>query len=240
MSDHAVRRGVRIPVPVESRAVSDHESVPAKPLLRGWFHPFAALASLIVTIILLVRTAGDHPRFFSLLVFGVAMILLFTISSIYHIGNWSPRVRQFWRTFDHSNIYLVIAGTYTPISVIVLDGWMRVLVLALIWSAAVAGVATSWLTFRLPRWVSAVLYIAMGWFVVIPLPSLLDRLPASAMLTLLLGGIFYTVGGVIYATKRPNPFPRVFGFHEIFHLFVVAGAASFIVMVWVWVVPFTK
>lgn len=212
----------------------------AKPLLRGWFHPFAAAASLVVTIILLLRTWGDGPRLVSLLVFGAAMVLLFTVSSVYHIGNWSPGVRKVLRTFDHSNIYLVIAGTYTPISVIVLDGWMRVLVLVLIWSAAIAGVATSWLTFRLPRWVSAVLYIAMGWFVVIPLPSLLRRLPPEALLMLLLGGMFYTAGGVVYATKRPDPFPRVFGFHEIFHLFVVAGAASFIVMVWVWVVPFPR
>ena len=212
----------------------------SKPVLRGWFHPFAAAASLVVTIAMLVKTADDLPRFVSLLIFGFTMVLLFTVSSVYHIGNWSPRVRAVLRTLDHSNIYIIIAGTYTPICVNVLSGGMRILVLVLVWSAAIAGVSTSWLSFKLPRWFSTALYIGMGWVVLIPLPSLLRKLPVSALLTLALGGICYTLGGVVYAAKRPDPFPGVFGFHEIFHLLVVAGAASFIVVMWIWVVPFPR
>lgn len=216
------------------------ETTSGKPLLRGWFHPIAAVASLVLTVILLFRTVHDLPRFVSLLIFGVSMVLLFVVSSVYHIGNWSPKVRTALRAFDHSNIYLLIAGTYTPICVIVLSGWMRVFVLALVWTVAVAGMSTSWISTKLPKWATAAIYIAMGWIVLIPLPVLFARLPASALVTLFLGGISYTVGGAIYAMKRPNPFPRVFGYHEIFHLFVVAGSVFFAAVVWIWIVPLPR
>ena len=217
-----------------------HHDAPAKPLLRGWFHPFAAVASLVATLILLDRTVHDIPRFVSLLIFGISMVLLFGVSSVYHIGNWSPKARAALRAFDHSNIYLLIAGTYTPICVNVLSGWMRVFVLALVWSVAVAGMSTSWISTKLPKWATAAIYIAMGWIVLIPMPTLFERLPAEAMVTLFLGGFSYTLGGAIYAMKRPNPFPRVFGYHEIFHLFVVAGSVFFAVVVWIWVVPMPR
>ena len=213
---------------------------PTKPLLRGWFHPFAALASLVATSILLYQTRHDLPRQVSLLIFGLSMVLLFAVSSVYHIGNWSPRVRAALRAFDHSNIYVLIAGTYTPICVNVLSGWMRIFVLALVWSVAVAGISTSWISTKLPKWATSAIYIAMGWIVLIPMPTLLERLPGSAILTLVLGGICYTIGGVVYAMKRPNPFPRVFGYHEIFHLWVVAGSACFAAMIWIWVVPYPR
>lgn len=217
-----------------------HNDAPAKPLLRGWFHPFAAVASLVATLILLDRTAHDIPRFVSLLIFGISMVLLFSVSSVYHIGNWGPKARAVLRAFDHSNIYLLIAGTYTPICVNVLSGWMRVFVLALVWSVAVAGMSTSWISTKLPKWATSAIYIAMGWIVLIPMPTLFERLPREAMVTLFLGGISYTLGGAIYAMKRPNPFPRVFGYHEIFHLLVVAGSVFFAVVVWVWVVPMPR
>jgi len=215
-------------------------AAPVKPLLRGWFHPFAALASVIATLILLYRTAHDMPRFVSVLIFGLSMVLLFVVSSVYHIGNWSPRVRAALRAFDHSNIYILIAGTYTPICVIVLSGWMRVFVPALVWAGAAGGTAHFVVSTKLPKWGTAAIYIAMGWIVVIPMPTLLERLPAAAMVTLFLGGISYTLGGAIYAMKRPNPFPTVFGYHEIFHLLVVAGSVCFAIVVWVWIVPLPR
>jgi hemolysin III len=213
---------------------------PSKPLLRGWFHPLAAVVSLVATIVLLYRTAHDPPRFVSLLIFGLSMVLLFAVSSVYHIGNWSPRPRAVLRAFDHSNIYVLIAGTYTPICVNVLSGWTRVLVLTLVWAVAVAGISTSWVSTKLPKWATSGIYIAMGWIVLIPMPTLLERLPGVALLTMILGGVSYTLGGIVYAMKRPNPFPAVFGYHEIFHLFVVAGSAFFAVMVWIWVVPYPR
>jgi len=211
-----------------------------KPLLRGWFHPFAALASLVATVVLLYRSVHDLPRFVSLLIFGLSMVLLFVVSSVYHIGNWSPKVRAALRAIDHSNIYILIAGTYTPLCVNVLSGWMRVFVLVLVWSVAAAGISTSWLSTKLPKWGTAAIYIAMGWIVVIPMPTLFERLPAAAMITLFLGGISYTLGGAIYAMKRPNPFPRFFGYHEIFHLLVVAGSVFFAAVIWIWIVPIPR
>jgi hemolysin III len=218
----------------------DAAEITGKPLLRGWFHPAAGVASLVATIVLMVKTSDDIPRLVSLLVFGISMILLFTVSSVYHIGNWSPRVRPVLRAFDHSNIYVLIAGTYTPICVNILSGGMRIFVLTLIWCAAIAGISTSWISTRLPRWISTAIYIGMGWVVLIPLPTLFRRLPEGALIGLFLGGFSYTLGAVVYALKKPDPFPRVFGFHEIFHIFVVVGSVAFAAVIWIWVVPFPR
>jgi hemolysin III len=220
--------------------IDDATAAPAKPLLRGWFHPLAAVASLVATAILLSRTHHDPPLFVALLIFGFTMVLLFAMSSIYHIGNWTPKVRATLRAIDHSNIYLLIAGTYTPICVNVLHGWLRVFVLALVWSVAVAGISTSWVSTKLPKWATSGIYIAMGWIVLIPMPTLFARLPTAAIVTMLLGGVSYTIGGAISAMKRPNPFPNVFGYHEIFHLCVVAGAVFFTVVIWLWIVPLPR
>lgn len=211
-----------------------------KPLMRGWLHAAAALGAVAVTAGLLVSTAHDLPRFFSVLVFGLSMILLYAVSSIYHIGSWTGRCYRVLRAFDHANIFVLIAGTYTPICVNVLPRGLGMAMLALIWSLAVAGVASSVLTLHLPRWLTAVLYIGMGWVAVVAMPSLLRSLPVEASLLLFLGGALYTIGAVVYAIQRPNPLPRVFGFHEIFHLFVVAGSAAFVAVIWGWVVPFTR
>ena len=212
----------------------------AKPLLRGWFHVFAALGAVAATVLLLLRTFDDLVRFFSLLVFGLSMIELYTVSAIYHVGWWGGRRRAVLRALDHANIFLLIAGTYTPICVNVLSGQLRVIILTLIWILALAGVAGTVFTLRLPRWASAGLYVVMGWVALIPAPVLIRLLPWQAIGLLVGGGVLYTVGAVIYASKWPDPFPRVFGYHEIFHLFVIAGGAAFLIMVWTWVVPFPR
>lgn len=212
----------------------------AKPLLRGWFHAFAALGSVAATIGFLLQTIDDLIRFLSLLVFGLSMIELYTVSAIYHIAGWKGRRRTVLRALDHANIFVLIAGTYTPICVNVLSGWLRVSVLVLIWMLALAGVAGAVSTLRLPRWLSAGLYVVMGWAAVIPAPVLIHLLPWEAIALLVGGGVLYTVGAVVYALKRPNPYPRVFGYHEIFHLFVIAGGVAFLVVTWVWVLPFPR
>jgi len=211
-----------------------------KPLLRGWLHAAATFGAIVVTIALLLRTTHDLPRFFSVLVFGLSMIVLYAVSSIYHIFSWSERPRQLLRAFDHANIFLLIAGTYTPICISVLDGRLGQIVLALIWTIAAVGIGVTAFQVRLPRWGSTGLYIGMGWVSLIALPRLLQLLPAPALLLLLTGGILYTIGGVVYALQRPNPSPRFFGFHEIFHSFVIAGSAAFVVVIWGWVIPFTS
>ncbi len=211
-----------------------------KPLMRGWLHAAAAIGAVAVTAGLLVNTAHDLPRFFSVLVFGLSMILLYAVSSIYHIGSWTGRRFRVLRALDHANIFVLIAGTYTPICVNILPRGLGMTVLVVIWSLAAVGVGGSVLTLHLPRWIIAALYIGMGWVGLVVMPSLLHSLPAPATLLLLAGGILYTIGAVIYALQRPNPLPRVFGYHEMFHLFVVAGSAAFIFMIWGWVVPFSR
>ena len=211
-----------------------------KPALRGWFHAFAALAAVVVTVALLLQTLDDALRFISLLTFGLSMVELYSISAIYHIGRWRGRCRTVFRSLDHANIFVMIAGTYTPISVNVLSGWMRIGTLVLIWSLALAGASAAVFTLRLPRWFSTALYLGMGWVSLISLPTLVQLLPWQPIALLFSGGVLYSIGAVIYGLKWPNPSPRFFGFHEIFHLFVIAGGAAFVVAIWVWVVPFPR
>jgi hemolysin III len=211
-----------------------------KPLLRGWSHAVAAVASLVFTIVLAFVSAYDPPRMLSMIVFGASMVVLYTVSAVYHIGRWTPRVHRVLRSLDHANIFLLIAGTYTPICFNLLEGWFRVFMLATVWVLAAAGMALSVLTLKLPRWVSTLLYIGLGWVSLIALPEMLEAIGWTGLLLLAAGGVSYTVGGVIYALKRPNPFPRVFGFHEIFHLFVIAGSVAFAVVVCVWALPYPR
>ena len=207
-----------------------------KPLLRGWFHAVASVGAFIVTIALLVKTYGEVANFIAALVFGVSMIVLYLVSSIYHIGSWEGRRERVLRALDHANIFLLIAGTYTPICVNVLTGHLRVTMLVLIWGLAALGIGGVLLTLRMPRWIMVSLYIGMGWVALIALPEIIRVLPLPATILLLLGGVLYTIGAIIYALRRPDPIPHIFGFHEIFHLFVIAGSSAFVVAIWVWVV----
>ncbi|HEX6291311.1 MAG TPA: hemolysin III family protein [Herpetosiphonaceae bacterium] len=211
-----------------------------KPLLRGWSHALAALAAVVVTIILLIETHTDLLRFLSLLIFGLSMIWLYLGSAVYHIGRWQGRRHQVLRALDHANIFLLIAGTYTPICVNVLTGSLRITVLTLVWTVGLTGALATVLMLRLPRWVSTALYLGMGWVSLIALPQLVQLLPWQAITMLVAGGVLYSIGAVIYALKRPNPLPRIFGFHEIFHLFTIAGGAAFVALIWIWVVPFPR
>lgn len=211
---------------------------PPKPLLRGWLHAVGAVAALITTFALLASTAGDRPLFLSLLVFGLSMILLYVVSAVYHIGNWPERPRMFLRALDHANIFVFIAGAYTPICVVLLNGAPRVALLVVIWSLALAGVAGSFFTLRMPRGALILLYIGMGWISLILLPQMWQALSLQPVLLLIAGGMLYTLGALIYAFRWPNPLPRVFGFHELFHLLVIAGTVAITATIWVWVVPF--
>jgi hemolysin III len=225
---------------IEAYAVSYAIPLSPKPLMRGWLHAGACIAALLITFLLCWFTRHDLPKMISLLVFGLTMIELYLVSALYHLGTWPPRVRQGLRSLDHANIFLFIAGTYTPLCVNVLTGWPRVALLLAIWLLAVAGIVVAVFTTRLPRWISPVLYVAMGWIAILALPAFLRRLPVIALVTLLGGGVLYTIGALIYARRWPDPFPRIFGFHEVFHLFVIGGSAAFITMMWLWVVPIAR
>jgi hemolysin III len=212
----------------------------ARPLLRGWSHAIAAVGAVPALAVLLWQTVADPPRAVSLLVYGLSMIELLAVSASYHLRAWRPPVRATLRALDHASIFVLIAGTYTPIAFNVLAGWERVGVLATIWALAAVGVTCSLLTPRLPRWARAGLYLAMGWVALIPAPSLVRALPALAVAGLIVGGLFYTAGALVYARRWPDPLPRVFGFHEVFHLLVIAGAVTFAATIWIWIVPFPR
>ncbi len=215
-------------------------AVVKKPLLRGWSHAVAAVGAVILTASLCWMSRGDVPRMISMLIFGLSMIELYTVSAIYHIGNWPAPQRHILRTIDHANIFILIAGTYTPLCFNILTGWFRIAILLLIWLLAVLGVCLSFFTLKFPRGVLASLYVGMGWVAILALPAFIRKLPWTALATLALGGILYTIGAVIYARKKPDPFPKILGFHEIFHLFVIAGSVAFAACVWIWALPFPR
>ena len=148
-----------------------------KPLMRGWSHALAAVASIVLTVILCVLSRHDIPRMISMLIFGLSMIELYTLSAVYHIVTWNPAKRRVLRAIDHANIFVLIAGTYTPLCFNILTGWLRVTILIVIWTLALVGIVTSIFTLKLPRWATAALYVGMGWVVVLAIPAFLAVLP---------------------------------------------------------------
>jgi hemolysin III len=158
---------------------------------------------------------------------GTALVL-FTVSAIYHTGTWSPRVWAFLRRFDHSNIFLLIAGSYTPFTLLLLEGAERVLLLSVVWTGAVLGVLFRVFWADAPRWLYTPIYIALGWAAVFFIPSFADGaerlgvgIGTAVIVLVIVGGGLYTLGGVVYGFKRPNPWPQWFGFHEVFHTFTI-------------------
>jgi len=224
----------------ETVALDAQVSAQEKPLLRGYLHAAAAVAAVVCTIILAVESASDRPKEISLLVYGASSILLFGWSALYHLGNWSPTVRKVFRRIDHANIFVLIAGTYTPIAFNLLAGTGRAALLIIIWSLAALGMAAAAPALRIPRQVMAGLYIAMGWVVIGFLPQIVAAVGWGALTLLGTGGALYTLGALAYASHRPNPWPRVFGYHEVFHLATIAAAASFLLFMLQQVLPYVR
>ncbi|HEX8733206.1 MAG TPA: hemolysin III family protein [Ktedonobacterales bacterium] len=212
----------------------------AKPLLRGYLHAAAALAAVVCTILLAVASADDRAKQVSLVIYGASSILLFGWSAFYHLGNWTPRVRKVFQRIDHANIFILIAGTYTPIAFNLLEGRGRVALLAIIWTLAALGMAAAAPTLRIPRQVMAGLYIAMGWVALGFLPQIASAVGIGPLLLMALGGALYTLGALAYASHRPDPWPRVFGYHEVFHLATIAAAASFLAFIAREVLPYVR
>lgn len=189
---------------------------PGKPRLRGWLHaawtPIAAMAG-----ILLVAFAHSTAGRVGGAVFLAGSLLLFGTSAVYHRGTWSPRAIAVLRRMDHSNIFVFIAATYTPLALMLLEGTSRVLLLVLIWSAGVLGLTFRILWLGAPRWLYTVLYLVMGWAALGWLPQFWTNGGPAIFFCIIGGGLLYSVGALAYARKRPNPVPGWFGFHEIFH-----------------------
>ena len=206
------------------------------PLLRGVTH-FWTFWLAVVGAIVLILLAPDGTSTAAAAIYGAGLCALFGGSALYHRWRWDPRWRPLLRRVDHSTIFVFIASTYTPVSLLVLDGALRWVVLGVAWGGAAAGVAFSLCWITAPRWLTAATYLALGWVAVIALPAMIDRLNTTPMVLIATGGILYTIGAVVYALRRPNPWPRVFGFHEVFHAFVIAAAACHFVAMAGWVVP---
>jgi len=187
-----------------------------KPHLRGWLHAATFPVSVVAGIVLVVLADGTRETV-ATAVYAMSATLLFGISAIYHRGTWSPVAERRLKRLDHSNIFLIIAGTYTPFSVILLDNHGGDVLLWVVWAAAVGGIAFRVLWVGAPRWLYTPVYIALGWVAVFYLGDILDTGGVAVVTLLAVGGILYSVGGVVYALKRPNPSPRWFGFHEVFH-----------------------
>ena len=173
----------------------------------------------------------------ALVVYGFSLVLLFGASSAYHLIKTTP-VRELWlRRLDHTAIFLLIAGTYTPVCVIVFEGAWRWGMLSAIWALALAGISLKLVFIHMPRWLSVTLYVLMGWLGITGVTQMLNVLPPAALGWLLAGGLLYTVGAVIYGTRRLNFFPGVFGFHELWHLFVSAASTAHFVFIFRYVLP---
>jgi hemolysin III len=198
-------------------------ALPPKPRLRGMLHLVAFPVSLVTGTVLLIAVADDAAERWGCLVYALATATLFGVSALYHRGDWTPSTRAFLRRLDHSNIFLMIAGTYTPLCIALLDGTTRTVVLATVWIGALAGIVfrVAWLS--APAWLYTPFYVALGWVAVAVLPALAREGGVAIVALIAVGGVAYSVGGLVYALRRPDPAPATFGYHEIFHTATLVG-----------------
>jgi hemolysin III len=207
-----------------------------RPLLRGVTHAYAFWVALAAALVLTALVPAGTPRVASV-VYGIGLCGLFAASGTYHRWRWNPRWRPLLRRIDHSTIFIFIAASYTPVALLVMHGTLRWVILAAVWSGAIIGVVLSVAWITAPRVLSAACYLALGWTVVFALPQMLDALDVAPLVLLGVGGLFYTLGAIVYATKRPNPWPSTFGFHEVFHALVILAAAVQFIALAGWVFP---
>jgi hemolysin III len=208
-----------------------------KPRLRGVSHQWAFFVSL-ATGAALVNAAPDGRARLAAGIYAATVAGLFGISALYHRITWASQAARRWmRRLDHSMIFLLIAGTYTPFGLLVLDGTIATVVLALVWGGALAGILLNLVWVDAPKPVTAIVYVILGWVAVAAFPDLIDELGITATVMIALGGVLYTVGAVVYALRRPDPVPTVFGYHEVFHALVIAAAAVQYAVVAFFVLP---
>ena len=199
-----------------------------RPRLRGVLHEAAFFVALVAGALLVVYAHGPRAST-AAAVFAVSVVTMLGASALYHRVTWSPRVRPWMRRIDHAGIYLLIAGTYTPVGLLTLRGTMRDVVLAVVWIGAAAAIAMKFIWVGAPKWISAVTGILLGWAGVAAMPQVWRYAGAGAVTLLGIGGLAYTAGAIIYARRRPDPVPSVFGYHELFHaLTLVAVTCQYV------------
>lgn len=193
-----------------------------KPKLRGWLHAATAPLTLVAGIVLIALSPTAETRLGSS-IFAVSALALFSVSAIYHRGTWSPRVWEFLRRLDHANIFLLIAGSYTPFTLLLLEGRDRNTLLSIAWLGAALGILFRVFWMDAPRWLYVPIYVALGWASVFYFGSFASAGGPIVLVLLAAGGALYTIGGLVYGVKKPNPFPTWFGFHEVFHSLTIAA-----------------
>ena len=201
-----------------------------RPRLRGVLHQYAFFVSVVCGVLLVLGASGAGERV-SAVVFATAVAIMFGVSALYHRITWRPGPRRWMRRLDHAAIYLLIAGTYTPFGLLALTGAWRWTVLPVVWGGALAAIVLKLAWVDAPKWVAAAIAVALGWIGVVALPQLWDTAGIAGLLLLATGGVLYTGGAVVYARGRPDPYPAVFGYHQLVHAHVSAAAACHYVAV---------
>jgi len=207
----------------------------AKPLLRGVLHQVSFFVALAVGALVVAFADGTRATV-SAAIFAASVVAMLGASALYHRVTWSPTVRPWMRRVDHAGIYVLIAGTYTPVGLIVVHGVLRNIVLVIVWSGAGAAILLKFIWVRAPKWLSAATGLAVGWAGVAAMPQVVQNAGWPAFALLAAGGLAYSVGAVVYAMRRPDPAPDVFGYHELFHALTIVAVACQYVAIAFWVV----
>jgi hemolysin III len=207
-----------------------------KPRLRGVLHQYAFFVSL-ASGTLLVLLATTTKASVAAAIYAASVSALFGVSALYHRITWTTPARRRLRRLDHSMIFLLIAGTYTPVGLLVLQGRLATVVLAVVWGGAMAGIVLELVWTKAPRWLSGTVYLALGWVSAVAMPQLFARLGITGGLLIVAGGLAYSAGAAVYALRRPDPAPATFGYHEVFHLLVIAGVATHFLAISLFALP---
>jgi hemolysin III len=223
VTTHADRPGDQVLEPLRDQVHDALEEI--KPRLRGWLHAAVAPLALVAGAVLVALSPTSTARAGSA-VFTVSAVALFSVSAIMHRGRWSPRTNTVLTRLDHAGIFVLIAGTYTPFSLLLLEGASRTFLLTIVWGGAAAGIAFRTCWPAAPRWLYTPVYVALGWAAAPFADDLLRNADASVLGLLVAGGLLYTAGAVVYGLRRPDPSPSWFGFHEVFHCLTIAAFAS--------------
>ena len=206
--------------------------------VNGLMHLAAAVLAFLGMAGLLILGHDSLVKVIALLIYGCSLVLMFSSSAAYHLVKAGPRIMQVLRKLDHSAIYVLIAGTYTPICLHFFSGFWAWGMLAIIWSLALIGVLVKLFIIKAPRGFTAGVYLVMGWLSLVAIREILHAMPVGAFFWLLMGGLFFTLGAVVYISKRPDFFPGVFGFHEVWHIFVILGCLSHFILMAAYVAPY--
>jgi hemolysin III len=209
----------------------------AKPRLRGVSHQWAFFVSCALGAALVVFAPAGTPRL-AAAIYAFSVAALFGVSALYHRNTWaSAAARRWMRRLDHSAIFVLIAGTYTPFALLVLDGPIATVILVVVWAGALGGILLKLVWIDAPKLLTAIVYIALGWVAVAAFPDLIDELGLTGTALVVAGGLLYTAGALVYASRRPDPVPTVFGYHEVFHALVIVAAALQYAVVAFYVLP---